>query len=149
MAGKDKTRERVAEIHSDSAKSDWEASEEGMDVESMPLASARNIPRPHTSLAVPFPGNLGKLTVSLLREVSSVPSLEEVEKINKVAAGQARTPLMALVLAIVAKAGGNIALGDLCEQFPKHWTRPLPSTPYTFEEFMYIIVRSSDALRVG
>jgi hypothetical protein len=149
MAGKDKTRERAPETHPEAAKSDTEIADEGMEIESIPLASARNIPRPHTSLAVPFPGNLAKLTVSLLREVSSVPSLEEVEKVNRAAGGQARTPLLTLVLAIVAKAGGSISLKDLCEQFPKYWNRPLPSTPYTFEEFMYIIVRSSDGLRVA
>jgi hypothetical protein len=148
MAGKDKTKERAPEIQSDPAKPILEGVEEGMDIESMPLASARNIPRPLTSLAVRFPGNLGKVTVSLLREVSSVPSLAEVEKINKAAGGQTRTPLMTMILALVAQAGGSTTLEDLCTQFPKHWNRPLPSTPYTFEEFMYIIVRSSDGLRV-
>jgi hypothetical protein len=149
MAGKDKTREKASEIHPEPTKPDQESAEEMVDIESLPLASARNIPRPHTSLAVRFPGNLSKLTVSLLGEVSSVPSLAEVEKINKAAGGQTRTPLMTLILAIVAQAGGSTTLADVCEQFPKLWNRPLPATPYTLEEFVYIIVRSSDALRVS
>jgi hypothetical protein len=149
MVAKDKTSERESENSRQPIKTEQQGPEEMMDIESAPLASARNMPRPHTSLAIPFPGNLGKVTVTLLSEASSVPSVEEVEKINKAAPGQARTPLTTMVLAIVARAGGTIALEELCEEFTKHWNRPLPSTPYTFEEFMYIIVRSSDALRVS
>lgn len=150
MAGKDKSKEGAAVSHPDPARLEESHKAEGLDdIESLPLATARNIPRPPTSLAAPPSGKLGKLVVSLLADLSSVPSLEEVEKVNKGVGTQSRTPLMTLILAIVGKAGGSMPLDALCAQIPKFWNRPLPSTPYTLEEFVYIIVRNSDSLRVG
>jgi hypothetical protein len=150
MAGKDKTREGTPGMHPESARLEEPRKEQGFDdIESVPLATARNIPRPPTSLAFPSQGKLGKVVISLLADTTSLTSLEEVEKVNKATGTQARTPLMTLILALVAKAGGNMPLDALCGQIPKYWNRPLPTTPYTFDEFIYIMVRNSNWLRVG
>ncbi|HMK37649.1 MAG TPA: hypothetical protein VK463_21430 [Desulfomonilaceae bacterium] len=150
MAAKDKTKQGVPEIHPDLEKAGEKNEHENAgDIESLPLATARAIPRPRTSLAVPPTGKMGKLTVSLLGTISSVPTLEDVEKVNKAPGSQARTPLMTVIAAIVAKSGGSMPLEDLCAQIPKYWNRPLPATPYTLEEFVYVIVRNSDGLRIS
>ncbi len=113
------------------------------------VASAKSIPRPGTAMATPPKGLIGKARVSLLGDVELAPTLEEVQKINKEAPGNARTPLMTVIHAILAKHGGTMALEDLVGQVPKYWNRPFPSSPYNTEEFIYILVRNSESVRVS
>jgi hypothetical protein len=117
------------------------------DIDALPAASAINISRPKTNLAVPATSKLGKHVVSLLIESSSIPSLDELDRVNRAESG-ANTPLMSVILAIIAKAGGSITIEELAPQVKKAWNRQLPSSPYNLEEFIYLIVRNSDSLRV-
>ena len=113
------------------------------------VASAKSIPRPGTAMASPPRGLIGKVKVSLLGDMELGPTLEEVQKVNKETQGDARTPLMTVVHAILAKHGGTMALEELAGQVGKYWNRPFPSSPYNTEEFIYILVRNSDSIRVS
>jgi hypothetical protein len=107
------------------------------------------IARPGTVLETLPKGKMSKFTVSLLPDTAAVPSLDEIERINQSGRGDARTPVMTVIQAIVAKHGGSMLLEDLAAEIGKHWNRPLPTTPYSLLEFVYVIVRGSDNLRVG
>lgn len=106
------------------------------------------IPRPATSLDSPPKGDVGKFTVMLLGEVSSAPVLEDIEQTNRYATSEARTPLMAVILAILAKNGGTMLVEDLAAQVGQYWNRSFPTSPFTTVEFVYVLVRSSDNVRV-
>ena len=151
MAAKDKTKGRVAKTQAETAVSEKIAPEveEAADVEAPEPASARNIPKPRTSLAAPIKGDIRKLTVSLLGDLGSSPVLAEVEKLNKKGDVESRTPLMTVIQAVLAKSGGSMQLAELAAQTRKYWNRPFPAVPYTDEELIYIIVRNSDSVRVS
>jgi hypothetical protein len=123
--------------------------DEGTEVETYEPASARNIPRPHTSLGVPVEKDIAKLTVSLLGDVGSAPTLGDVEKLSKSGQGESRPPLMTVVQAVLAKANGSMQLGELAAQTRKYWQRPFPTSPYTDEELIYLLVKNTYNLRVG
>jgi hypothetical protein len=106
------------------------------------------IPRPATVLERQPHGKMGKFTVSLLYDSVSIPSLEDIERINQKAGGDARTPLMTVIQAILAKHGGSMLLEDLATEIGKYWNRPLPTTPYSLIELVYVLVRGADSLRV-
>jgi|GEM_PF-919930 len=112
------------------------------------LASAKHIPRPTTSLAAPPRGHVAKVTVSLLGDVASVPSLEDVVKINTKAGSKGRTPIMTVIQAVLAKSGGTMALAELAAKVRENLNRPFPASPYTPEEFIYVMVRNCDNLRI-
>jgi hypothetical protein len=103
---------------------------EGTDVEAYEPASARNMPRSQSSLGARVKKDIGKLTVSLLGDVGTAPTLGDVEKFNKRGEGESRTPLMTVVQAVLAKAGGSMQLGDLATQTRKYWHRPFPKPLY-------------------
>jgi hypothetical protein len=151
MSAKEKAKGKAAKVQSEAAMSvDKEpVLDEGTDVEAYEPASARNMPRPQSSLGPRLKKDIGKLTVSLLGDVGTAPTLAEVEKFNKKGEGESRTPLMTVVQAILAKAGGSMQLGDLATQTRKYWNRPFPTSPYTEEELIYLMLRSSDGVRVG
>jgi hypothetical protein len=108
----------------------------------------RSIPRPATSLDSPPRGEIGKFTVLLLDDISSAPVLEDVELINKEATTEARTPLMTVILAIIARNGGSMVLEDLASQVGQSWNRQFPASPFDLEQFIYVLVRSADNIRV-
>lgn len=112
------------------------------------LSLGQTIPRPATSLDSPPKGDIGRFTVMLLGDVSSAPVLEEIEQANKYATSDARTPLMSVILAILAKNGGTMLVEDLAAQVGQYWNRSLPTSPFTLVEFVYVLVRSADNLRV-
>jgi hypothetical protein len=149
MAGEKKTvaetkakRAGVAEAVQGPAAAEME------DLETYEPASARNIPRPGTTLASLPKTKIGKLTVSLLGDVASVPSLEDVEKLNQEPLSHGKAPLMTVIQAVLAKAGGTMNLEELTVKTLKYWNRPLPTTPYTPEQLIYVMVRNADSLRV-
>lgn len=151
MSAKEKAKEKAAKVQSAATTvADKEPEmDEGTDIEAYEPASARNMPRPHTSLGARVKEDIGKLTVSLLGDVGTAPALADVEKFNKRGEGESRTPLMTVVQAVLAKAGGSMQLGELTAQTRKCWHRPLPTTPYTEEELIYLLLRSSDSVRVS
>ncbi len=151
MSAKEKTKDRAAKAQSGTATSAGKELEvdAGTDLEDYEPASARNMPKPGTSFAAAAKSDIVKLTVSLLGEAGSSPVLADVEKFNKRGEGDSRTPLMTVVLAVLAKAGGSMQLGELTAQTRKYWHRPFPTSPYTDEEIIYLLVRSSDSVRVS
>jgi hypothetical protein len=56
--------------------------------------------------------------------------------------------LITVIQAVLAKAGGTMNLEDLTAQTLKHWNRPLPTSPYTPEQFIYVMARNSDNIRI-
>ncbi len=151
MSAKEKAKGKAAKVQSEAAMSVDKEPEmvEGTDVEAYEPASARNMPKPQSSLGARVKKDIGKLTVSLLGDVGTAPTLAEVEKFNKKGEGESRTPLMTVVQAVLAKAGGSMQLGDLTTQTRKYWNRPFPTSPYTEEELIYLMLRSSDGVRVS
>jgi hypothetical protein len=123
------------------------ASSEGDQEGEVVIATARNMPRPTTTLPSPPKGKVGKCVASLLGDISSVQSIEEVERINK--SGQAKTPIVAVIQAVLAKAGGTMTLEELAPEVRKYWNRTFPTSPYSPEELIYIIVKNSDNIRVS
>jgi len=151
MSAKEKARGKAAKVQSEAAMSvDKEPEmDEGTDLEAYEPASARNMPRSQSSLGARVKKDIGKLTVSLLGDVGTAPTLGDVEKFNKRGEGESRTPLMTVVQAVLAKAGGSMQLGELATQTRKYWHRPFPTSPYTEEELIYLLLRNSDSVRVG
>jgi hypothetical protein len=151
MSAKEKAKGKAAKVQSEAAMSVDKEPEmvEGTDIEPYEPASARNMPKPRSSLGARVKKDIGKLTVSLLGDVGTAPTLAEVEKFNKKGEGESRTPLMTVVQAVLAKAGGSMQLGDLAAQTRKYWHRPFPTSPYTEEELIYLMLRSSDGVRVS
>ena len=85
-------------------------------------------------------GEVSELTVTLLGDLELASSLEEIERMNSREGGP-RTPMMSVVQAVIANAGGTISIRDLAEQVRRYWNRPFPTSPYTPEEFMYVTGR--------
>ena len=151
MSAKEKTRDRAAKAQSDATTSTGKEPkiDAGTDLEDDEPASAKSMPKPGTSLAAAVKSDVGKLTVSLLGEAGSAPVLADVEKFNKKGEGDSRTPLMTVVQAVLAKAGGSMQIGDLAAKLASTWNRPFPASPYTDEEIIYLLVRNSDSVRVS
>ncbi|MBI5568965.1 MAG: hypothetical protein HY914_03385 [Desulfomonile tiedjei] len=125
-----------------------EAGSEAVKPEPRSLTLGKNIPRPSTTLAFHTKGKIEKAVVALLDDPSNAPDLDEVIQMNSGPASAGRTPLMTVILALLAKHGGSMVLEDLVAQALRHWNRPLPASPYTDMEFVYIIARNSDSIRV-
>lgn len=119
------------------------------ELESYEPASAKDIPRPVTTLARPPSAKFGKISVSLLGDLASAPSLEEIAKLNQQPISQGRTPFITVIQAVLAKAGGTMNMEDLAAQALKHWNRPLPTCPYTPEQFVYLMARNSDNIKIS
>src|SRR4030042_2097676 len=60
-------------------------------------ASAIGISRPASRLATPPPGDIGKVTVSLVGGRERAPQLEDVRRINQGHGKATRTPMMAVI----------------------------------------------------
>ncbi|MBI5250270.1 MAG: hypothetical protein HY912_12315 [Desulfomonile tiedjei] len=147
MSAKSRTGEEISDIRPEgvhSGEGDYAGDDEEAEVV---IATARNMPRPSTCLPAPPMGKVGKCTVSLLGDISAVTSIEEVEKTNK--SGQARTPVITVIQAVLARAGGSMLLEELAPEVQKYWNRPFPTSPYSTEEFIYIIARHSDNIRTS
>jgi len=146
--GRKKAQEEP-ELTADAEETEPDDAEEiDADAERPPLVSAKDIPGPGTNLAVPPRGSTGKLIVSLMGDTESVPDLGDVSKINEAAESEVRTPLMTVIEAVLGSKGGKLSLADLSKLAFQYWNRPLPTSPYTAEEFVYIMVLNSDNLRI-
>jgi hypothetical protein len=151
MAERHKGRSADAYEEPDTAVAEAEELNPDADQEEAPVvvASARSIPRPATSLTSRIKGDVGKLTVCLLGDPASVLSLEDVRKINTRPDTAARTPMMTVIQAVLAHGGGTMKLAELTEKVRDLWNRPFPCSPYTTEEFVYIMVQNSDDISVS
>ncbi|MEW6352365.1 MAG: hypothetical protein AB1646_25210 [Thermodesulfobacteriota bacterium] len=144
------------EYYDDEASDDDEYDEEASvaprdrrkEIDSAPIASARNIPRPTTSLMAPPTGKIGSIWVSLVQDAYVPMDVAEIEKANASTESEARLPVMTVIEAILSQRGGRMSLEELTEQTSKHWNRPFPGSPYTKEEFIYTLVSNSDLMRV-
>jgi hypothetical protein len=149
MAGKSKAREAVVPKAIQKAEPEDLAQGELDEEQLGEPASARNIAGPATSLAAPPKENVGKLIVELLVDPLSAPTLEELEKITKRPESQGRAPLMTVIQAVLRQHGGAMPMDELAAQVKKHWNRTLPASPYTLEEFMYVVLKNADSVRVS
>jgi hypothetical protein len=111
--------------------------------------SAKNIPRPSTTLSLVGKTGLGKFKVSYLGDKESTPSITEVSKINLDPRVLCRTPLMTVVQSVLSARNGTLELDELLREVRKYWNRPLPASPYTDEEFLYVVLKESPDIRVG
>jgi hypothetical protein len=118
----------------------------GKDEEAV-VATAKDILPASKRLAAAPKGPLGSLKISLLKDAPAGLSLEEIKKMTR--SGEMRPPVMSIIEAVLADAGGAMELKKLCAEVEKYWNRPFPSTPYTKEEFLYILVSKSDNVRSG
>jgi hypothetical protein len=148
--------ESPAEDEEDDDDDDYDLDEEPVirqrerrkETDGAPVASARNIPRPTTSLMAPPPGKIGSIWVSLVKDAYVAMSLAEIEKTNVPGESQARTPVMTVIEGILSHHGGRMSLEDLTSKIAQYWNRPFPGSPYTDEEFIYTLVSNSDHIRV-
>ena len=106
--------------------------------------SARDLKPPATVLASAPPGDVGNLSVALLESLSPGLSLDEVNAINAKEGVDTRTPVMAVIEAVLAANGGKMTVNSLTEEVSKYWHKPFPTTPYSTDEFVYLVVRDSD-----
>ena len=142
----DEQHETEAAERSEEA-AEHETEEAVADEERLPQVSAKDLSRPATALAVPPQMDIAKLTISLSGDLEA-PTLEEVRQINEDVSNESRTPLMTVIESILAEKGGTLPLRDLSELVSQYWNRPFPTSPYSKEEFIYILALSSDHLRV-
>jgi|UniRef100_A0A7C4AR41 hypothetical protein len=120
------------------------------DKESLPgVVSAKNIPRPATALPIRGKSGLGQFRVTYLGEAENIPTLSEVAKINSDTRSEARTPLMTVTNAILVTHGGTLSISELVKEIRKYWNRPFPTSPYTEEEFLYLVLRNSPDVRIA
>jgi len=112
-------------------------------------ASAIGISRPATRLATPPTGDIAKVTVSLVGGAEMAPQLEEITRINQGPSKATRTPVMTVIEAVLARAGGSMSLGDLTSEVQRYWNRPFPGSPYSAEEFVYMMASHSYRVRVS
>jgi hypothetical protein len=148
MSEQEKNNREMSEATGTSVDAETESGG-GEALETEKVASARDIPRPSTSLHGRPAKDVGKLVVSLLGEVSLIPDLEEVARTNEDPGKEGRTPVMTVIHSILKKNGGNMKIQELAVQTRTYWNRPFPASPYTPEEFIYVLVSNSDDLRVS
>jgi hypothetical protein len=119
------------------------------DIDTVALASALNISRPKTFLAFRPRGDISNFIIFLIGDLDSVLPLSDVEKINFAPHSASRTPILTVIHSVLADAGGSLRLDELTEQVFKYLNRTIDPSPYTKSEFVYLVVRNSDHIRVS
>ncbi len=141
----DKEIKEEAQAQQDPVSDEQEQASNGRESKELePVVSAKDLPKPSTSLDAPRRIALEKLRVALAAELPPITTLNEIEEINGRADFDSRTPLTTVLLAALEEAGGVMSLTDLAEKAAKLWNRPFPTSPYNKEEFIYLVVRNSD-----
>jgi hypothetical protein len=112
------------------------------------IVTAKDLPQPSTALDSPRKRALDKIRVSLAAELPPISSMSEIEEINGRNDYDSRTPLTTVLLSALEDAGGTMKLTELAEKAARLWNRPFPSSPYTREEFIYLVIRSSDYILI-
>jgi hypothetical protein len=113
-----------------------------------PEVSAKSIPKPSTLLSVVPKGDVGDHRVTLVDELETAPLVEEVRRINQEQTSESRTPLMTVIEALLADGGGTMSVSELASQVKELWNRPFPTSPYSEQEFLFVVASNSDRLRV-
>lgn len=103
---------------------------------------------PVTVLPVILSEDVGGLIVSLIGSPSDTPDLQEVNRVNVQEGAATKTPLMTVIKAVLRARGGRMSVRELADETSKNWGRPFPSSPYTPEEFMFMMTRNSDSLKI-
>jgi len=112
------------------------------------IVSAKNIPRPSTALPIRGKSGLSQFRVSYLGDAENIPTLSEVAKINSDNRSDARTPLVTVTHAILVTHGGTLSIAELVREVRKYWNRNFPTSPYTEEEFLYLVLRGCPDVRI-
>lgn len=112
------------------------------------VVSAKNIPSPTTTLPIRVKIGLSQLKVSYLGDTENIPTLSDVAKINSDTRSDARTPLLTVAYAILVTHGGTLTIGELAREIRKYWNRNFPTSPYTEEEFLYLVLRNCPDVRL-
>lgn len=112
------------------------------------LVTAKDLPQPSTALDTPRRSSLENVKVSLAAELPPISPLAEVEEINARQDYDSRTPLTTVILCVLEEAGGSMSLSDLAQKAARLWNRPFPASPYSKEEFIYLVVRNSDYILI-
>ncbi len=118
-------------------------------LEESPPASAKNIPRPAGKLPTASQKKVARLTVELIGGAGSLPTLDEIDNRQQVKDSEEHFPLLTVIAAILRKNDGRMVIGELAPEITKHWNRSLPGSPYSLEEFVYMVTRNADNLRVS
>jgi hypothetical protein len=126
-----------------------DARDEG-DEDDVPMAaeSSLGVDPPATVLPVILGEDVGGLVVALIGSAPDTPDLEEVIKMNSQESSKTKTPLMTVIKAVLRGNGGRMAIKDLAEAAQRSWMRPFPTSPYTREEFIFMMTRNSDSLKI-
>ncbi len=153
MTEKTKSRQHPAKGKAGAAPPGQDAeqsssAEPSSQLEAEPLATAKDIKRPTTSLPTSPKRDVAGLSVSLLSNISLGPSLDEIDKVNLRGDKETRTPIATVIEAVLGAHGGTMRLGELAREVAKHWNRPLPGGPYSADEFIYLVVKDSDRVRI-
>jgi hypothetical protein len=115
-----------------------------------PQALAKQLPRPTATLgSLAFSGPIEDLTVSLIGDPALAPGIENIQGINEQSETECRAPLSSALAAILRKEGGSMRLADLAAEVSELWNRPFPSSFYSKEEFVYLVVKDNDHMRVS
>jgi hypothetical protein len=138
------SRDPEESLTTDANVQEDEQQPDSTDNQDAPIVTAKDLKAPATVLASAPPGDVGNLTVSLLESLSPGLSLEEVNAINAKEGVDARTPVMAVIEAVLAANGGKMTVTSLTEEVAKYWRKPFPTTPYSTDEFVFLVVRDSD-----
>ncbi len=151
MSGEDSTDTIDSQENVEPGPAQDEQAPDGMDEdkEAEPLVSAKDIPRPEIMMETSPGMPVLDLKVCLTRDPISGTSFQEIAKVNSDPDTDSRTPLMTVILAVLANAGGKMTVKDLTEQVRTHWNRPMPAGPYTPEEFVYVVARDSDRITIS
>jgi N-acetyl-beta-hexosaminidase len=103
---------------------------------------------PDTVLPMALKKDVGDLTVALIGLAVDAPDLEEVVKINSREDGGAKTPLMTVIKAMLKRNGNRMKIKELARGAEENWRRPFPTSPYGREEFIFMMTRNSDSLKI-
>ncbi|MFH0825650.1 MAG: hypothetical protein V2B18_23085 [Pseudomonadota bacterium] len=130
-------------------ESDMEEDKATLEETAKTPASARQMARSATCLRKPPDIEIGNVTAFLLGDVDSYQSLEAVESVNSNNQSDARTPLMTVITALLQKQGGSMLISDIAAEVDEYWNRPFPASPYTREEFLYVLMEKADNIRLS
>lgn len=112
------------------------------------VVTAKNMPRPATALPIRGKSGLSQFRVTFLGDPENIPTLTEIAKINSDTRSEVRTPLMTVIHAILATQGGTLSVGELVKEVRRYWNRSFPTSPYSEEEFLYLVLKNAPNMKI-